>query len=69
MFELSPQLIDAAAKIPNASQEHPSAAKQIAQRAADQNQGSQEQAIRLDDPLNTHDTLRGGLFAAPVELH
>src|SRR5579863_3250224 len=30
------------------------AAKQVAQRAADQNQGAQEQSVRLDDPLHIH---------------
>src|SRR5271155_1181094 len=46
----------------HADQEHPPAAKQIAERAAHENQGAQEQSERFDDPLHAYDArVQGGL--------
>ena len=45
--------MEAVAKIPTPSRNIASAAEQVAEGAADENQSSQEQPIRLDHPLHT----------------
>ena len=54
MFEAKPQPADATGEDGHAREENPTAPKQVAQGAPDENQRTQEQAIRLDHPLHIH---------------
>ena len=70
MFSAIPQPADETAKIGSSDDEHQAAPKHIAQRTADENQGAQEQSIRLDHPLHIDNRcLEAGLKRWQRDIH